>query len=76
VKKLAAVALLGTAALAARRYLTMRDAMAAVPADMRNPVLPFVSGAINKRNLPLVRLQSQVRTPSGRGVTVTKRRVR
>jgi acetyl esterase/lipase len=51
----------------------MRDAMAAVQADMRNPVLPFVSGTINRRNLPLVRLQSRVRTPSGRGVTVTKR---
>jgi len=75
VKKLAAVAVLGAAALAARRYLTMWDAMAAVPADMRNPVLPFVSGTVNRRNLPLVRLQSQVRTPSGRGVSVTKRRV-
>jgi acetyl esterase/lipase len=75
VKKLAAVAILGTAALAARRYLTMRDAMAAVPPDMRNPVLPFVSGTITRRNLPLYRLQSQVRTPSGRGVTVTKRHV-
>jgi acetyl esterase/lipase len=75
VKKLAAVAIVGAAALAARRYLTMWDAMAAVPADMRNPVLPFVSGTINRRNLPLVRLQSQVPTPSGRGVSVTKRRV-
>jgi acetyl esterase/lipase len=75
VKKLAAVAILGTAALAARRYLTMRDAMAAVPADLRNPILPFVSGTITRRNLPLYRLQSQVRTPSGRGVTVTKRHI-
>jgi acetyl esterase/lipase len=75
VKKLAAVAILGTAALAARRYLTMRDAMAAVPADMRSPVLPFVSGTISRRMLPLYRLQSRVRTPSGRGVTVTTRHV-
>jgi acetyl esterase/lipase len=75
VKKLAAVAILGAAALAARRYLTMRDAMSAVPADLRNPVLPFVSGTINRRTLPLSRLQSRVRTPSGRGVTVTKRHI-
>jgi len=75
VKKLAAVAILGTAALAARRYLTMWDAMAAVPAEMRNPLLPFVSGTITRRTLPLYRLQSQVPTPSGRGVTVTKRYV-
>jgi hypothetical protein len=44
VKKLAAVGILGAAALAARRYLT-------------------------------IRLQSQIRTPSGRGVTATKRHV-
>ncbi len=74
-KKLAAVAILGAAALAARRYLSMRDALAAVPADMRSPVLPFVSGTISRRMLPLYRLQSRVRTPSGRGVTVTKRYV-
>ena len=53
----------------------MWDAMSAVPAEMRNPVLPFFSSTINRRNLPLVRLQSQIPTPSGRGVTVTKRRV-
>jgi acetyl esterase/lipase len=75
VKKLAAVGILGAVALAARRYLTMRDAMAAVPAEIRNPVLPFVSGTITRRTLPLYRLQSQVRTRSGRGVTVTKRHV-
>jgi acetyl esterase/lipase len=75
VKKLAAVAILGGAALAARRYLAMRDAMVAVPADIRSPVLPFVSGTISRRMLPLHRLQSRVRTPSGRGVTVTKRHV-
>jgi acetyl esterase/lipase len=75
VKKLAAVGILGAAALAARRYLMMRDAMAAIPADMRKPVLPFVSGTINRRNLRFARLRTQVRTASGRGVTVTKRHV-
>ena len=74
-KKVAAVAILGGAALAARRYLSMRDALAAVPADMRSPVLPFVSGTISRRMLPLYRLQSRVRTASGRGVTVAKRYV-
>ena len=42
VKRVAAVAVLGGAALAARRYLSMRDALAAVPPDLRSPVLPFV----------------------------------
>jgi acetyl esterase/lipase len=53
----------------------MRDAVASVAPDLRSPILPFVSGTINRRNLPLYRLQSQVRTPSGRGVTVTKRHI-
>jgi acetyl esterase/lipase len=75
VKKLAAVAILGGAALAARRYLTTRDALTAVPADLRSPVLPVVSGTISRRMLPLHRLQSRVRTRSGRGVTVTRRHV-
>jgi acetyl esterase/lipase len=75
VKKLAAVTILGTAAFAARRYLTMRDALAAVPADLRSPVLPFVSWTISRRMLPMYRLQFRLRTPSVRGVTVTKRHV-
>jgi acetyl esterase/lipase len=75
VKKHAGVGILGAAALAARRYLTMRDALAAVPADLRSPVLPFVSWTISRRMLPLYRLQFRVRTPSGRGVTVTKRHI-
>jgi acetyl esterase/lipase len=75
VRKLAAVTILGTAAFAARRYLTMRDALAAVPADLRSPVLPFVSWTISRRMLPLYRLQFRLRTPSVRGVTVTKRHV-
>jgi len=74
-KKIAAVAILGTAALAARRYLTMRDAMAAVRVDLRSPVLPFLPDTISRRTLPLSRLQSRVRTPSGPGVTVTTRHV-
>lgn len=53
----------------------MRDALAAVPADLRSPVLPFVSWTISRRMLPLYRMQFRVRTPSGRGVTATKRHV-
>jgi len=75
VKRIAAAGLIAAAALAARRYLTMRDAVASVAPDLRSPILPFVSGTINRRNLPLYRLQSEVRTPSGRGVTVTKRHI-
>jgi len=75
VKRIAAAGLLAVTALAARRHMQMRDAMAAVPAEMRNPILAFISGTMTRRMLPLHRLQSSIRTPSGRGVTVVKRRV-
>lgn len=74
-KKLAAVAILAVAALAARRYLTMRDAMAAVAADLRSPLLPFTSFSFNERLLPVIRLLFSLRARSGPGVTVTERYV-
>jgi acetyl esterase/lipase len=53
----------------------MRDAMTAVPADMRSPVLPFTAVTFNERTLPLIRLLFSIPTPSGPGVTVTERRI-
>jgi acetyl esterase/lipase len=73
VKKLAAVTILGMAAIAARRYLTTRDAMAAVATDLRSPILPFTSFSFNERALPVIRLVFSLRTRSGPGVTVTER---
>jgi acetyl esterase/lipase len=75
VKKLAAAAILGTSALAARRYLATRDAMTAVAADLRSPVLPFTALTFNDRTLPVIRLLFRLRTRSGPGVTVTERYV-
>jgi acetyl esterase/lipase len=75
VKKLAAVAILAAAALAARRYLTMRDALAAVPAEMRSPVLLFTSLPLTQRTLPVIRLLFSLRTKSGPGVSLTERYV-
>jgi len=75
VKRIAAAGLIAVAALAARRYVSMRDALAAVPAEMRSPLLPFISGRITSRTLSRIRVQSRIRTPSGRGVTVAKRHV-
>jgi acetyl esterase/lipase len=75
VKRLAAVAILGAAAFAARRYLTMRDAMSAVAADLRSPILPFTSVPFTERTLPVIRFLFSLRTRSGRGVTVTERYV-
>jgi acetyl esterase/lipase len=75
VKRVAAAAILGLAALAARRYLAMRDAMAAVATELRSPILPFTSFDCTPRTLPVIRLLFSVRTRSGPGVTVTERYV-
>lgn len=74
-KRLAGVVILGATAVAARRYMGMRDAMAAVPADMRSPLLPFTALTFNDRTLPLIRLLFKIPTRSGHGVTVTERYV-
>ena len=71
-KRVAAVAVLGVAALAARRYLTMRDAMAAVAADLRNPLLPLPSPSSYSRRCRCGACYFSCRTRPGRGVTVTK----
>jgi acetyl esterase/lipase len=75
VKKLAAVAMLGAAALAARRYLAVRDAMAAVATELRSPILPFTALPLTQRTLPIIRLLFSIRTKSGPGVSVTERYV-
>jgi acetyl esterase/lipase len=75
VKKLAAVAVLGAAALAARHYFAMRDAMVAVAVDLRSPIVPFTSVSFNKRTLPVIRLLFSLRTRSGPGVSVAERYV-
>jgi acetyl esterase/lipase len=75
VKKLAAVAILGLAALVARRYLAMRDAMAAVATELRSPILPFTALPFTQRTLPVIRLLFSIRTRSGPGVLVTERHV-
>ena len=49
--------------------------MAKVAPDLRSPVLPFVPATQRARLLPLIRLQSRIRTRSGRGVTVSERDV-
>ncbi|WP_231513590.1 alpha/beta hydrolase [Mycobacterium paragordonae] len=74
-KRLAAVAAVVPAALAVRRYRAARDAMADVAPDLRSPLLPFMPSTRRAGLLPLFRLSSRIRTPSGPGVTVAERRV-
>jgi acetyl esterase/lipase len=73
VKKVLAAAGLSLGAVAVRRYLASRDDLAVVPAELRLPILPFIPATNSARRLPLARLQSRIPTPTGRGVTVTKR---
>jgi acetyl esterase/lipase len=74
-KKSAALAALAAAAEVARRHLTSRDALAEVAADLRNPVLPLLTGAPKARTLPLRRALFRVKTKPGPGVAATTRHV-
>lgn len=49
--------------------------MAPVASDLRNPLLPFLPETRSARLLPLFRMNSRIRTPTGRGVTVAERNV-
>ncbi len=74
-KRLLVAAALGGAALAARRYLSVRDALTQVPAEFRSPLLPLVATDTTARSLRFARLVYRFKTSSGPGVTVTERRV-
>ena len=74
-RKLAAVAILGAAAWAARRYLSMRDALADVPAELRSPQMAILSIPCTPKTLQIFRGASRLRTNAGRGVTVIKRSI-
>lgn len=74
-KKALALASLGLAALAGRRYLGMRAAMEHAAPELRSPILPFVSVTYDATSLPVIRRLYQIKTPVGRGVTVTERHV-
>ena len=74
-KKLAAVAAVGVAALAARRYLAMRDALAHVEPELRSPVLPFVTVTHSDKTLPVLRPIYRVKSSPGSGVSVVTRMV-
>lgn len=74
-RKFAALAGVGVAALGARRYFAMRDALAEVDPELRNPALPFVTVTHSATTLPALRLAYRVRLPPGPGVDVVMRSV-
>jgi acetyl esterase/lipase len=74
-KKLLAAAALGGAALAARRYISVRDALTHVPAEFRSPLLPLLAANTTARSLWFARLVYRFKTSAGPDVMVTERRV-
>jgi acetyl esterase/lipase len=74
-KRVAAIGGLALGGLAVRRYLASRSALAHVAAELRNPVLPFLSFSFNARTLPLLRAVMGRSTKPGSGVTLTERTV-
>ncbi|MFI5508566.1 alpha/beta hydrolase [Mycobacterium sp. NPDC051804] len=74
-KKLVAIAAVGVAALAARRYLAMRDALTHVAPELRSPVLPFVTVTYSDKSLPVIRQIYRVKSSPGGGVTVVTRQI-
>ncbi|MCX2932486.1 alpha/beta hydrolase [Mycobacterium sp. CVI_P3] len=63
------------AALALRRYLSVRDDLAAVPAELRSPLLPMMAVDTTARSVTLARIVGRIPIPPGAGVTLTKRRI-
>jgi acetyl esterase/lipase len=74
-KRLLAAAALGAAALATRRYLATRDAIAAVPPNLRSPLLHFVTTDFGARSLRLARMVFGIATKPGPGVRQTEQTV-
>jgi acetyl esterase/lipase len=69
------VAAVAAAALALRHYLSVRDAIAAVPAQLRSPLLPMLTGDTTTRSLQRSRLVTRVGFRSSADVAVTTRHI-
>lgn len=74
-KKLLAALAIGATAVAVRRYWAARDALTAVAAELRSPLLPLLTTDVKPRALRWHRLVYRFSTPPGRGVRSTSRRV-
>jgi acetyl esterase/lipase len=71
----AGVAAVAAAALLLRRYLSARDGLAAIPAELRSPLLPMLAVDTTTRSLKATRLGGRIPIPPGAGVTMTKRQI-
>lgn len=73
--RLLSLGFLTLAALAVRRYLATRAALAAVPKGFRNPLLPLLTRPIRPRTLPLARMCLRIPTRAGAGVSVAQQTI-
>ncbi|HEY9303861.1 MAG TPA: alpha/beta hydrolase fold domain-containing protein, partial [Mycobacterium sp.] len=71
-RRLLSLGVLTVSALALRRYLAMRAALAALPREFRHPLLPFLTVTVGPRTLPLHRLCMRFPTRPGSGVTASQ----
>ncbi len=74
-KALPAVLAVAAAALALRRFRSVRGDLAAVPAELRSPLLPLLTRDTTARSLKATRLAARLTIPPGHGVTLAKRQV-
>ncbi|WP_328351953.1 alpha/beta hydrolase [Mycobacterium sp. NBC_00419] len=74
-KKVLAGLAVGAMAVTARRYWTTRAAVAAVPVDLRSPLLPLLTMDVTPRSLRTSRLGYRVSTRPGPGVAMTRRSI-
>ncbi len=74
-KKALAIAAVMAGAALVRRYLDVRDAVAAVAPDLRSPVLPLVAVPFTQRKLWFGRRLMSIPTKPCLGVTMAKRHV-
>jgi len=74
-RSIAALTGIVAAAYAAQRYARFQTLMAAVPVELRSPILPLTARSLSARSLWVGRLGMNVGTKPGRDVTTVERYV-
>ena len=75
VRKAAAFAAVGVAALAVRRYTALRKSISAIDPELRTPAMLPLAIPFNRLTLPLVRMGYRISSSPGQGVTQTTHHV-
>lgn len=72
-RTVASIAAVAAVVRLATRYVNLRDAMAAVPLELRSPILALTAGRLSERSLRHARMATRLGTKPGHGVTMTER---